>query len=188
MKIKFYSPTFSKMVFNDCEEYDNDYWYDDIDDREAAIYRDDIGWNIELDMSKEQTGGLVEYLWVDGSKELENSLKEKVTSCQPTVIKIDGRLYGVMEAEVTEPLTEEETEALFEYCEGQYSDGWGEGFEQRPIETENGDLYVSFWKSNGFYIESEETFAKRIKMPLEQLAEQKTYREEISNTGISMGF
>ncbi len=40
---------------------------------------------------------------------------------------------------------------------GQESDGWGEGFEQRPIEIDEGELYVSFWNpSDSFFITTEE--------------------------------
>lgn len=188
MEMKFYSPIFPKMVYSDCEDYDDvNYWYDDIDSFEATKYEDDISEKIEMDLSRDPNG-LIEYLRIPENKELENALKEKVINCQPTVVSIDGRLYGVMETEVSAPLTQEEIGALKEYYTGQYSDGWGEGFEQRPIKTEDGDLYVSFWNRNGFYIETEETFAKRIGMPLDQLTEQKTYREEISDMGISMDF
>ncbi len=40
---------------------------------------------------------------------------------------------------------------LKDYWTGQMSDGWGEGFEQQPIQTEEGELYVSFWSSENFW-------------------------------------
>ena len=36
-------------------------------------------------------------------------------------------------------------------CEASHNDGWGEHFEQQPIDTEDGDLYVSFWNSGDDY-------------------------------------
>jgi hypothetical protein len=35
-------------------------------------------------------------------------------------------------------------------------DGWGEGFEQREIETDIGDIYVSFWNYRDWFIKSAE--------------------------------
>ena len=59
--------------------------------------------------------------------------------------EVEGELYGVLKCRITEPLTDEETSILKDYWTGQMSDGWGESFEQQPIHTEDGDLYVSFW-------------------------------------------
>lgn len=43
-------------------------------------------------------------------------------------------------------------EEMKEWLSGQYSDGWGEGFEQHPINLNNLDVYVSTWSSNRFEI------------------------------------
>jgi len=39
---------------------------------------------------------------------------------------------------------------------GQYSDGWGEGFEQKQIKISQGELMVSFWDCNNYYIHTEQ--------------------------------
>ena len=52
-------------------------------------------------------------------------------------------------------MTDQEIEILKDYFNGQYSDGWGEGFFQREIETSYGVLYLDFW-SDDFYIETED--------------------------------
>jgi len=79
------------------------------------------------------------------------SVNDKVMSAFPTVEEYDGKLWGVMVCKVKEPLTPAELEGLKSYCSGQYSDGWGEGFEQRERKTEYGDLLVHFWQSGGEY-------------------------------------
>lgn len=63
----------------------------------------------------------------------------------------ENKLWGVLKCTLKEPLTNEEIAALKEYASGQYSDGYGEGFEQRERKTEYGDLYVHFWHSGDDY-------------------------------------
>lgn len=46
-----------------------------------------------------------------------------------------------------------EMKALQEYLRGQFSDGWGEGFEQWEIQTADGVLYVHFWEAESFSFE-----------------------------------
>ena len=75
----------------------------------------------------------------------------KLTTATWTVDMIEGTLYGRIDCCSTEPFTKEEIEALKDGICGQNSDGFGEGFEQRPICTDEGDLYVSFWHSGSDY-------------------------------------
>ena len=54
-------------------------------------------------------------------------------------------------------LSSSELAELTEWLSGQFSDGWGEGLEQREIEVHDGELYVSFWdSSNRFFIKPED--------------------------------
>ena len=42
-------------------------------------------------------------------------------------------------------------------CEASHNDGFGEGLEQREIETEDGDLFVSMWNlGDDYFIYDEE--------------------------------
>ena len=84
-------------------------------------------------------------------------LEEKIYSMKPTVEVWHGELWGVLEVESHNQLSEREIEAVKEYWEGQESDGWGEGFEQRGIKIPEGELYVSFWNSGDeFFLTTEE--------------------------------
>ena len=93
----------------------------------------------------EEVRGLMHYF--DKSREVA----AKVLSAQPKVTEINGELYGVLKCKISEPLTEEDIMVLKEYWTGQMSDGWGEGFEQHPIDIEEGEIYVSFWNSGNFW-------------------------------------
>lgn len=67
------------------------------------------------------------------------AIKENVIRAVPSVKQKDGVLYGCTTLELTTFLEQPETKELYEYITGQYSDGWGEGFEQQEIQVGNGD-------------------------------------------------
>ena len=70
---------------------------------------------------------------------------------------MDDELYGKVDVRLAEPMTEEEEKELRDWIRGQNSDGLGEGFEQREIPTDRGNLYVSFWDSGeGYFIKDDE--------------------------------
>ena len=74
-----------------------------------------------------------------------------------SVDMVDGTLYGRIDCRSAEAFTPEEIEAIKDGISGQNSDGFGEGFEQRPIKTDEGDLYVSFWHSgNDYFIHTQD--------------------------------
>lgn len=81
----------------------------------------------------------------------DDGIKEKLTSAVWSVELHGGRLFGRIDCSLKEALTAEETEALRDWVTGQCSDGIGEGFEQQPIDTMDGELFVSFWNSGGDY-------------------------------------
>lgn len=78
----------------------------------------------------------------------------KVLSAILSVELRDGELMGCTTVRLKEPLNDVEMKALQEYLRGQFSDGWGEGFEQWEIYTEDGTLYVHFWNEDSFSFEA----------------------------------
>lgn len=76
------------------------------------------------------------------------AIAEKVESAVVSVKEAEGALHGCTTLELKEYLEADELKELCEYITGQYSDGWGEGFEQREIKVEGGELYVHFWQSD----------------------------------------
>lgn len=83
--------------------------------------------------------------------ELTESIREKLLTCIWDVEVVNDRLYGKVDVVSTEQFAPLEEQAMKDWILGQNSDGLGEGFEQRPIETEWGDLYVHFWNSGDDY-------------------------------------
>lgn len=150
LTLKLYSPLTAELE----TKVDYDGYYDEPDLEEIragdlVYYQDAILEGIQQEMLPEEAErGLMHYFYG-----LE-SVNLKVVSLKPTVEAVRGKLYGVAECVVKEPLTREELSALKSYCAGQYSDGWGEGFEQRPRATCDGDLYVHFWQSEGFFLKT----------------------------------
>ena len=90
------------------------------------------------------------------------SAKAKLVSAYWDVEEYDGLLYGKVDLYLTAPLTPEEKESVTDWVTGQNSDGLGEGFEQRPIATEDGDLYVSMYDMRDSWICDAEEFEDRI--------------------------
>ena len=125
--------------------------YVDIPSSAAVYYKDEILAAIEkMNLPDERDRGLMVYFHGD------QAVAQKVYSAHPTVEEYEGELWGVMEVKLRGRLTEAETKTLTDFITGQYSDGYGESLEQRPIKTADGDIYVSFWDSEGFSIQTEQ--------------------------------
>ena len=121
------------MMYQDGEEQETLYR------SELADYEEQIQKAILKERHvEEEPRGLMHYF--DGNRQVA----AKVISAFPRVQNIRGELFGVLECSICQPLTQNEIYELKNFWDGQMSDGWGEGFEQRPIYTREGELYVSF--------------------------------------------
>ena len=104
------------------------------------------------DWSYEGEKGLARYL----SNQL---LARRVVRMFPSIQEYEGKLYGILEVTSRGALLPQEIRTIQEDWRGQASDGWGEGFEQREIQVDGGELYVSFYTSRQpFEIYEEEEF------------------------------
>ena len=78
------------------------------------------------------------------NEERNPNVKAKTLSAIPSVEIRGDELKGCTTVRLKEPLTGPEMQDLQDYLKGQFSDGWGEGFEQQEIQTSDGVLYVHF--------------------------------------------
>lgn len=146
MQMKFYSPLTADFFPNDTEDLDDDYSeYEGIPytGKELTGYRDVIRDAIYEDV-KDFYGDLMRYYRED------DSVRRKVVSAVPSVEICGNKLCGCLTVELKETLLDDEQTVLCNYISGQYSDGWGEGFEQRDIRVDDGTLAVHFWQDHDF--------------------------------------
>ena len=134
----FYFPLVGML---DDEEYGDEY---EVDNRFLQSYE----WDIRELVDKEQgddLGDMKDYFYDD------DNAQAKMVTARWGIAEKNGTLYGKVDFKLREPFTAEEKEKVRSWVCGQNADGYGEGLEQRPIETEDGDLYVSMWNSGDDY-------------------------------------
>ena len=106
---------------------------------DMACYVDSIQKAVKQ-RSSDDGGNLMLYF----DEERNPNVKAKTLSAIPSVEIRGDELKGCTTVRLKEPLTGPEMQDLQDYLKGQFSDGWGEGFEQQEIQTGDGVLYVHF--------------------------------------------
>ena len=90
------------------------------------------------------------------------AIKAKLKSAVWDVEEKNGELYGVIRCRYKAPLTEAEESEWKIWISGQCSDGLCEGVEQRPIKTDDAEIYVSFWSDSDWQLMNEQEFESHL--------------------------
>ena len=138
---------------------------DDLEEVDSANYIDydfEINAHIRKDLNYDEAAverGLAAYFH-------DENLDKKVYSIIPKVETRNGELYGVAVVKSYGELDKAETADLVGYISGQFSDGWGEGYEQREIELGDDTAYISFWNSEDYFLKPESEVFPENKMDM----------------------
>ncbi|MBU5311591.1 antirestriction protein ArdA [Tissierella carlieri] len=119
---------------------------------EVIDYLDEILEAIERNnLPEEKERGLMRYY------DAHDSVNAKISKYVFSAEIVDGELMGVAILTLNDDLTASELQKIKDDITGQALDAWGEGFEQREIQTDMGDIYISFWNSsNNWFIKTAE--------------------------------
>ena len=163
--LKLYMPLNATIyAYDDWGDLDNE--GSEMNGLELTGYEDEIRTALEKNrMPEEAERGIMHwYGETDG-------VNDKVQSVVFGVENRNNRLWGVAECRIYEPLSSAEMDKLKDYITGQASDGWGEGFEQREIKTEEGNLYVSLWNGDNSWeiLTEQERFTQKVADGLPEL-------------------
>lgn len=89
--------------------------------------------------------------WNEEDRRVENALID----VRFGVTYDQDRLWGVAHVTTNRPLTTNEEEIVMDGITGQFSDGWGESFEQTEIrgKTPYSEYYCHFWQYDNWELE-----------------------------------
>ena len=151
--LKLYMPL-KATTYYDENDYGDLYQVDceiEVYPEELAEYEDNILDAITNNsLPEEKERGLMKYYGDN------DSVNAKVKRYDFSVENVRGKLMGVVTAELNASLDDRELGILKETISGQATDGWGEGFEQQEIKCGDRDVYVSFWQSKNWGLQTAE--------------------------------
>lgn len=151
--LKLYMPLRATTYYDE-NDYGDLYQVDfeiEVYPEELAEYEEEILEAIEHNsLPEEKERGLMKYYGEN------DSVNAKVKRYDFSVENVRGKLMGIATLVLNAPLEDKEMEKIKEEISGQASDGWCEGFEQREIKCNGKKIYVSFWQSKNWSLQTAE--------------------------------
>lgn len=147
LTIKLYTPLTADFLPDDNELNGGDGWEipgELLTGADLLQYQSSIEEALQRENSGEWAGNLMRYY------DKHDAVLAKVKSAVVSVEPHENQLCGCATIQLTQTLEGEELQTLMDYITGQYSDGFGEGFEQREIEVDGGLLFVHLWQPDEF--------------------------------------
>jgi hypothetical protein len=151
-ELKLYMPL-RAVTYQDENDYGDLYQVDyeiDVYSEELSSYEDEIRTAIINHRLDDEKRGMMDYY------DEPDTVNAKVQKYLLDVEVIDGELMGVAVLTLNAPLNKEELMKIKEAIEGQCSDGFGEGLEQREIKCNGKEVYVSLWNSHDWSLKTAE--------------------------------
>ena len=151
-ELKLYMPL-RVVTYQDENDYGDLYQVDyeiDVYSEELSSYEDEIRTAIINHRLDDEKRGMMDYY------DEPDTVNAKVQKYLFDVEVIDGELMGVAVLTLNAPLNQGELIKIKEAIEGQCSDGFGEGLEQREIKCNGKEVYVSLWNSHDWSLKTAE--------------------------------
>ena len=135
----FYCPLQATIIDENGNEWN-------IAQEDLPVYENEI--QLKIEDCQEADMDMAEYVGK------HSDLQDKLLYVEWGVENRNDRLYGKIYCHFSESLSAEETERLKDAITGQNSDGFGEGFEQQGIKTEDGEIHVSLWNHEEYFLKT----------------------------------
>ncbi|MFA7147159.1 MAG: antirestriction protein ArdA [Candidatus Riflebacteria bacterium] len=151
-ELKLYMPL-RAITYQDENDYGDLYQVDyeiDVYSEELSSYEDEIRTAIINHRLDDEKRGMMDYY------DEPDTVNAKVQKYLFDVEVIDGELMGAAVLTLNAPLNQGELIKIKEAIEGQCSDGFGEGLEQREIKCNGKEVYVSLWNSHDWSLKTAE--------------------------------
>jgi len=151
-ELKLYMPL-RAVTYQDENDYGDLYQVDfeiDIYPEELTEFEDEIRAAVIGHRLEDEKRGMMDYY------DEHDTVNAKVQKYLFDVEIIDRELMGVAVLTLNAPLNQAELTKIKETIEGQSSDGFGEGLEQREIKCNGKEIYVSLWNSHDWSLKTAE--------------------------------